>query len=162
MTDKKRPVVSELKRRELPSAAHKHCAKKYLVIAPLLGRRDGRPLGSRGLSCDGLSHAVVVNQPHRAPKGFVEVQAGLLGARSLGGIEGPTHADALIASFLADEYADDDSLLLGADSRLPAHAIAELDALAIIRGDVALKSRERNLVLLSKQADALADFFGPQ
>jgi hypothetical protein len=147
MTDKKRPVVCELKRRDLPSAAHKHC--DYLVIAPLLGRRDGRPLGSCGLSCDGLSHALGVNRPHRAQKGFVEVQAGLLGARSLEGIEGPTHADALIASFFADEYADDDSLLLGADSSIPAHTIAELDALAIIRGDVTLKSRERNLVLLS-------------
>jgi len=154
--------VCELKRRDPPCAAHKHCANNYLVIAPLLGRRDGRPLGSRGLSCDGVGHARGMGRPHRASKRLVELQAGLLGAHLLEDIEGPTHADALIASILADEHVDNDSLLLGADGRLPAHPIAELDALAIIRGDVALKSRERNLVLLSEQADALALFFGLQ
>ena len=73
---RERSSVCELKRRDLPSAAHKHCANNW-------------------------------------------------------------------PSLFADEHADNGSFLLDVDGRLPAHAIAELD-IAIIRGDVALKSRERN------------------
>ena len=106
--------------------------------APLLSRRYGRPLGSRGLHCKGVCHALTVLRPHGAPEGLVELLAGILGAHLLQNVDGFTHARVFVGPVLADEHVDNNGFPLVVEDRLPAHAATELDALTIIRGDVRL------------------------
>jgi len=106
--------------------------------APLLSRRHGRPLGSRGLHRKGVCHALTVLRPNGAPEGLAELLAGILGAYLLEDVGGFTYARAFVGPVLADEHVDNIGFPLVVEYRLPAHAATELDALTIIRGDVRL------------------------
>ena len=88
--------------------------------------RDSRPLGGRVLHCDEVRQSLGVNRPHRAPKGLVELFAGVLGMHFLQNVNGPTHAHTLVYTVFADEHVGDDFCTSTANNRLPSNAAAKL------------------------------------